>query len=230
MYSLYRVSLSDAALLATPYLNTTILEQWTHMQVSLHWSTEARQWKGKWTSLWPSCCCLTANSMGFVSSDAFIEWAASSDWATPESTVGICEQREAQTANCAGAEVTNNLCRASVKPNWASEPAQPLNCPAQGLHWIRGIFRCQSHWNEDNLRKNLYIKQKTNRIKNLRFQYKSWHLGVNIWLLIQYTAIREREHLKTWLQFHFGFQKPLIFMSITQVMLWSEYSLQIQHC
>lgn len=37
---------SDAAhlvLLATHYLNTTILEQWTHNQFSLHWSTEARQ-------------------------------------------------------------------------------------------------------------------------------------------------------------------------------------------
>lgn len=62
---------------------------------------------------------------------------------------------------------------------------------------IRGIFRHQSYWNEDNLRKNLYIKQKTNRMKNLTFQYKkSWHLEVNIWLLIQHTAIREREHLK----------------------------------
>lgn len=81
---------SDAALLATPYLNTTILEQWTHIQVSLHWSTEARQWKGKWTSLWPSCSCPTANPMCFVSSDAFIEWAASSDWGTAESTGGIC--------------------------------------------------------------------------------------------------------------------------------------------
>lgn len=84
---------SDAALLvflATHYLNTTILEQWAHIQVSLHWSLKPDSEKANKLLSDPHAPDFTANSMCFVSSDACIEWAASSDWNTPESTVGIC--------------------------------------------------------------------------------------------------------------------------------------------